>query len=65
MKKFLLPNSLFFCAIPIGTNQISKVFGIEKKDHEIFNITDPVISRANKYLLRQEKRLIKQAKAKD
>jgi hypothetical protein len=65
MKKFLIPNSQYFCARPIGTNHISSIFGIEKKIHDTFNISEPTISRANKYLLRQEKRLVKQAKAKD
>lgn len=65
MEKFLLPNTQYFSAIPTGKNLISNIFGIDKNNHDIFNIDEPSITKANEYLIRMDKRLIKAAKAKN
>jgi len=57
MKKIYIPNSQYFSANPIKNNEFMEIFGIVAKEHEIENIKNVRITKANKYLKRMYKRL--------
>jgi len=57
MKKIYIPNSQYFSANPIKNNEFMEIFGIVAKEHEINNIKNVRITKANKYLKRMYKRL--------
>jgi hypothetical protein len=65
MRNILLPNAINFHALKTGKNHLSLIFGIEKQDHTPMIEKDPIISKANRYLKRQDKRLIKYAQKQD
>jgi len=60
--KYLLPNTTFFTAIPDGIDYLSSLFSIEKTRHEIINVPDAEMTKANKYLKKMSSRLAKNAK---
>jgi len=62
MKKIYIPNSQYFTAIPIKNDEFMENFNINVKVHDIINIEEPKISKANKYLRRTYKRLDKYAR---
>jgi len=58
MKKIYIPNSKYFSAIPTGNDKfMENCFDLISKEHDIINIRDPEITKANKYLRRMYKRL--------
>lgn len=65
MKYTLLPNSVFLGIIQLGVNDIAEIFGLSKKERQIHNVKSPRVSRANKYMITQYKRLEKAASDHD
>jgi len=65
MKKIYIPNSQYFSANPIKNNEFMEIFGIVAKEHEIDNIRNTRISKANKYLRKTYRRLDKYARKGD
>lgn len=63
--KHLLPNSISFGTLPLGEDYIAALFGITKKHNEVVILKDPRVSVANKYMLKQYRRLEKAARADD
>lgn len=61
-KKFLLPNSMYFGTLPLGKDLIAALFGLEKTHRELIILKDPRVKKANRYMMKQYKRLEKAAK---
>jgi len=56
-NKFLLPNSMFFGTLPLGQDLIAALFGLVKNHRELIILKDPRVKKANRYMMKQYKRL--------
>jgi hypothetical protein len=64
-NKFLLPNSLYTGILPLGLDLIAALFGIEKHERELKFFKDARVNKANRYMMKQYKRLAEAAKKGD